>query len=69
MDKLDKFFVRHSIAFGGFGLGFALKELGLSWIAIMGFWVAFMSILSVMLAILYVLDSEKIRRSGSASVD
>jgi hypothetical protein len=59
MEKLDKFFVRYSIAFGVVGLGFALRDLGFSWVATAGFTIAFMSILSVMLAILGVLESEK----------
>lgn len=58
MEKLDIFFVRTSIFFGGIGLGFALRDLGFSWVATMGFSVAFISILSVMLAILFVLDSK-----------
>lgn len=59
MDKLDKFFVRNSVFFGGIGLGFALRDLGFSWVATMGFSVAFISILSVMLSILIVVDSKK----------
>lgn len=60
MDNLDKFFVRYSIAFGVVGIGFALRDLGFSWVATVGFTIAFMSILSVMLAILSVLESEKL---------
>ena len=59
MNKWDKFFVRHSVAFGGFGLGFALKEIGLSFIAIFGIMVAFISFLSVLMAILSVLETEE----------
>jgi hypothetical protein len=60
MDKLDKFFVRYSIFLGSLGLGFALRDLGFSWVATMGFTLAFVSIMSVMLAILSVLESEKL---------
>lgn len=59
MNNWDKFFVRHSVAFGVFGLGFALKDMGLSFIAIAGIIVAFISVLSVLMAILSVLESEK----------
>lgn len=59
MEKLDKFFVRHSMFFGVVGLGFALRDLGVSWVATMGFAIAFMSIYSVMWAILSVLESKK----------
>lgn len=58
MDKLDKFFVRHSLFFGGLGLGFALRALGFSWVATMGFTLAFVSIMSVMWAILSVIESK-----------
>lgn len=59
MEKLDKFFVRHSMFFGVVGLGFALRDLGVSWVATVGFAIAFISILSVMLTILIVVDSKK----------
>jgi len=60
MNKLDKFFARYSIAFGVFGLGFALRDLGFSWVATMGFTLAFVSIMSVMLVILSVQESKKL---------
>jgi hypothetical protein len=57
MENLDKLFVRYSIALGGFGLTLSLRELGLSFIAIMGFIITFCSILSVLMAILNVLET------------
>jgi hypothetical protein len=56
---MEKFFVRYSTVFGITGLGFALTDLGLSMTATVGFSVAFGSILSVLMAILSVLEIEK----------
>jgi Na+-transporting methylmalonyl-CoA/oxaloacetate decarboxylase gamma subunit len=57
MENLDKLFVRYSIALGGFGLTLSLRELGLSFIAIVGFVITFCSILSVLMSILSVLET------------
>lgn len=60
MDKLNNFFAEYSLGFGVIGLGVAFNDLGISSIAGTGFIVSFISIWSILMAILRAVTEEKI---------
>ena len=59
MEKLENFFIQYSGSLGGIGLGVALNSMGLSWIPVLGFVVAFTSVHSVLMEILRALAANK----------
>lgn len=59
MEKFDKFVTEYSLGVGVIGLGIALNSLGVSWIASLGLIAAFISIWSVLIAILRTIAPKK----------